>query len=307
MFFKKLFAIVLSSFLLISCGSDEGSALKGGVPAGETDQGSGAVKSPFFWEVKKEGKVSYLLGTIHYGVSVHELLCSEVILEKLRGSDLFFAERVQVSAMPFSQKIDQIQKGIAPEEDEQLLSPELFLPNNAHFEQLSPASQEFILQKDLPKNLSYFGFTAGLSVVCVKEMVGIDISVAMDKEIQEMAQNQQIPLKALDEKSLVRDLDIYTARDVEWGVEDYPKWCNESMKEDYSDYKNGYISPDMEADESKSIFKDRNEKWLPKFMSAHSQYDRIFLIAGYGHFIARDNLIDMLRSEGFFVERVSCQ
>ena len=63
----------------------------------------------------------------------------------------------------------------------------------------------------------------------------------------------------------------------------------------------------MKADESTSVFKDRNEKWLPKFKSAHAQYNRIFLMAGYGHFTSRDNLINMLKSESFSVERVSCQ
>ena len=307
-YYLNFLFIVLSSFLLISCVSDEGSAGKGGVSAGEINQGSGgAVKSPFFWEVKKEGKVSYLLGTFHFGISVDELLCSEVILEKLHDSDLLFAERGQFDTISFPQKIDQIQKGIKPAKNEKLLSPELFLPNNAHFERLSLASQEFILQKNLPRNLSYFGFLVGLNVVCTKEMVGIDISIAMDREIREIAQDQQIPVKALDEKRLVRDWDVYTAGHVEWYVEEYPTWCNESIKADYSDYKNGYMSPYMEDDETTGMYKDRNEKWLPKFMSAHTQYDRIFLIAGNDHFVAMDNLIDMLRLEGFSIERVFCQ
>ena len=304
----KFFIILLFSFLFVSCRSEEGSLGTEERPPGTADSRStGGVKSPFFWEVKKEGKVSYLLGTYHYGVSVHELLCSEVILKKLHGSDLLLTERIQGDALSFAEKIDQIQRGIKPKKDEKLLSPELFLSNNAHFEQLSSASQEFILQKNLPRNLSYFGFWGGLEIMCVKEVVGIDITFLMDVEIQEIAQNQQIPLKALDEKSLIRNLDVYTAGDVEWSVERYPTWCNESIKENYFDYKNGYISLDMETDESKSVFKDRNEKWLSKFMSAHKQYNRIFLIAGYGHLIAQDNLIDMLRSEGFSVERVSCQ
>lgn len=138
------------------------------------------IKSPFFWEVEKEGKVSYILGTIHYGISVHELLCSEVILEKLHNSDLLLTERLQAGVMTLPQKIDQIQKDILPGENERLLSPELFLSNNAHFEQLSPASREFILQKNLPRNLSYFGFLAGLQIMCVKEIVGIDITISMD-------------------------------------------------------------------------------------------------------------------------------
>lgn len=122
-----------------------------------------------------------------------------------------------------------------------------------------------------------------------------------------MAQNQQIPLKALDEKSLVRDLDDYTARHVERYVEEYPMWCNENFGKPFSDYKAGYSNPDAESNKNKKVLRDRNKKWLPQFKSIHAQYDRIFLIAGYGHFVAKDNLIDMLESEGFFIERVSCQ
>lgn len=319
-YYLNFLFIVLSFFLFISCGSGEGSAGKGGVPAGETDQESRAVKSPFFWKVEKEGKVSYLLGAYHYGVSVHELLCSEVILEKLHGSDLLFLEAIQADTITFPQKIDQIQKGIAPEGNEKLFSPDFFLSDNTDFQQLSLTSQEFILQKNLPKNLSYSGFKRGLVLMCVKEIVGTDITISMDQEIEDAARNQQIPLRSLDKNKksafveflIAYDfLGVFTigpnAEDVEQAVETYPKWCNDSLSVKDSDFKNGYTNPHVEAYRDKNILELRNKLWLSKFMSAHEQYDHIFLIGGNSHFISQDNLIGMLRSEGFSVERVSCQ
>ena len=49
--------------------------------------------------------------------------------------------------------------------------------------------------------------------------------------------------------------------------------------------------------------KHRNEKWKPKILKAFNNYNNIFVAAGLFHFIYNDNLLDMLKKEGFFIKR----
>ncbi len=48
--------------------------------------------APYFWKVEKNKKTSYLLGTIHEGVTVEHLSCSKKIKSYLEESDYFFTE-----------------------------------------------------------------------------------------------------------------------------------------------------------------------------------------------------------------------
>ena len=48
--------------------------------------------SPFAWSVQRDGKTHHILGTIHAGVSLEELPCSDEILKQIQVSDLVFLE-----------------------------------------------------------------------------------------------------------------------------------------------------------------------------------------------------------------------
>lgn len=53
----------------------------------------GIEKSPFVWIVEKDGKTSYLLGTVYVGVSLKDMPCSSQILHQIQNSDLLFIEQ----------------------------------------------------------------------------------------------------------------------------------------------------------------------------------------------------------------------
>lgn len=48
--------------------------------------------SPFAWSVQRDGKTHHILGTVHAGVSLEELPCSDEILKQIQASDLVFLE-----------------------------------------------------------------------------------------------------------------------------------------------------------------------------------------------------------------------
>lgn len=252
-------------------------------------------KKPYFWKVEKGGKVSYLLGTIHIGVSLNELFCSDVIQEKLKNSDLLFVELVSSS------------------EQQGAVIDDLFSPNGEDFKRLSPSSQVFLKEKGVPNNLNCTGLNLVIPVICLQEVFGEQsLKIQMDEEVQSMAKTYGIPMKSLDEDEVVSQLKtVFTCEDVERDIKNYPA-CLERTKGFFDAYRTSSFTSEqingaLDNNVNKVLFKERNEQWLSKFESAHGKHDRIFVAAGTAHFIGDFNFIDMLKEKGFSIERVSCQ
>lgn len=132
----------------------------------------------------------------------------------------------------------------------------------------------------------------------------------MDAQVEFIALYHEIPLKSLDTPQLISKMDkkVFTCKYVEEGIKSY-SLCPETIKTRIEAYKTGdllYNQDDMDSNVSQIVLKERNEKWFTQFKSVHSDYKRVFVAAGVAHFMDSFNFIDMLESEGFSVERVSC-
>lgn len=255
--------------------------------------GEPASNAPYFWKAKKEGKVSYLLGTWHYGISLEELPCSDIILEKLKGSDLVLTELgsggSNMAALHYS-------------------------PNGSDFRHLSPRSQQFLRQKGVVgSQWSYYALSHILAQLCLKEAFGEQaLHISMDQQIESLAESLNIPLQALDTLNLrhIMTENVDTKESIESRIESFHQ-CPKGMWEAASLYKRADLEVDLNEDRDDKInqwiFKNRNESWLAQFLSAYHHYESVFIAAGAGHFIYDFNLLDMLRQEGFHIERLSCQ
>ncbi len=276
-----IFCFFSISFFMVSCG----------FPEREEEP---ALEKPFFWKVEKEGKVSYLLGTIHIGISLYELSCSDVILKELRNSDLVFVEVVT--------------DGPASEEVEPFDS---LSPNGEDFKKLNFYSQKFLRRKGVSSEFNCTALNVLVETLCIKEAMGASsLYVEMDGEVESIARAYDIPLKPLDSSESLDPVQaVFTCEHVDKKIEYYPI-CLADTKDFFQSYKDGSLiihEEDRGSDYNRIVLKQRNELWLSKFVSAHNNYDRIFVAAGAAHFIGAFSFIDMLESEGFSVERVSCQ
>ena len=246
--------------------------------------------SPYFYKVEKDGKESYLLGTLHYGVSLYELPCNNHIVDKLKTSDLVFLEIV-------SDDNDR-------NNDEYFVN--YFSPKGRDFKKLSRSSQKFLKNKRISPALSYVGLSVALDLTCVEEALGKSAKeTSMDSQVENLARENSISLKALDNKKLREPInDFYGLDYIEKQIAYYPA-CPAETEILIEDYKLGdvdyYItdSDDVNTKFDEVILKNRNEHWLKEFKKAHHDYDQIFLAAGLFHFIGKFNLIDMLNQEGF--------
>ena len=64
-----------------------------------------------------------------------------------------------------------------------------------------------------------------------------------------------------------------------------------------------------EDETSVVLLKNRNEKWMDEFQPIHRSYKQVFTAAGNAHFTWSFNMLDMLKAEGFSIQRMqsSCQ
>ena len=267
---KKI--LLFSLFLLVSCGQSD-------------PDGLGSAQ-PYFWKVEKESQVSYWLGTVHIGVALHEVPCSGVIQEKLKESQLVWTE-------------------IGTEKPSK---SDILSPNSEDFKSLNAKSQQFLKEKDMPKDLNYITYIGALELLCLQEGLGIQaLTTSMDAEVTTMAQLSGIPVQALDDLDTLDNLKkAFTKEDVEQTIKSYP-YCREQAKEFVNQYKAGRLpNHTFSGDVLKFLLKDRNEKWLTKFLASYETYSPVFVAVGQAHLAGSANILDMLKEEGFSVQQVSC-
>ncbi len=246
-------------------------------------------RKPYFWQVEKRGKVSYLLGTIHIVVPLDELSCSDVIQEKLKNSDLLFVESIK-------QKSE--------------IHLDLISPNREDFNRLSRSNQAFLIEKGVPSTASCTTSNRLLNLLCLKEVFGeSSLEIKMDEEAQSIAKNYGILMKPLDEDIESQIKTVFTCERLEKSIENYPI-CLETIRDSVDAYRTSSLTSEqisVDNNVSDILLKERNKQWFLKFESAHGKYNHIFVAAGLAHFIGHFNFIDILKENGFSVERVSCQ
>ena len=91
-------------------------------------------QGPFFWQIERDGKSSYVLGTMHSGVNFEELQCHEEIKEHLVSADFLLTEVSRSNEHLYELDILFDQQKSFKDNQEGLYS-------------LSPAGQDFFRQK----------------------------------------------------------------------------------------------------------------------------------------------------------------
>ncbi len=186
----------------------------------------------FFWSIEKERKTSYILGTIHAGISLEELPCSSKITEKLRQSQMVFLEIVgETQLNPEEQRIiltapqverDKILNRLSPKDRDMFFDriksfKELIIKPQVHrmisrelkqeigqvlyrgpesFEDLSQKAQKFLIAHGVDTEGNYADYWYDLFALAYYE--AIFSFPSLDSEIKKMVLSFKIPLRALD-------------------------------------------------------------------------------------------------------------
>ena len=297
-------------------------------------------KGPFFWQAKKDDKHIYILGTLHFGVALEDLQCSEEISNYLDNSDLVFTE-----ADPNSNTNSEAQLAVQNEIEGLMMD---YTGNS--YRNFNKKSQQFFQKLNLQHyNVSHYGFLNVLYHICTQDQelhllqkFNQQGTLSLDKQIKDIAQYKQVNQNILDNDSIKPSLEIFksiaqniTAQTVEEFINDYHIICShenmekllylsvdfldkfkagenlsfntiENMKQNRGIHKDT-PRPGTFLSNINSILKDflkeRNETWANKLTSA--SVNNIFVAAGVFHFIEEFNVLDMLKTAGFSVKRMN--
>ena len=199
------------------------------------------------------------------------------------------------------------------------------------FENLNPQTQEFLInhsfkpskynKKDFLKEVAYFI----LLIVYYDASFDVD---SMDSEIALFSKNNKIPLKGLDkDKKLIsekefqdamskKDTIFVTIDNVEQTIANYElfKEQKSSIIKFSTEYFLNKISQgnfkeiEQTIDGKNALLKNRNIIWVEKINQALNteENNTIFVAGGILHFLGSDNMIDMLKEEGFNIKKLHC-
>lgn len=259
-----------------------------------------AVKKPWFFSIKKDGRESHILGTRHIGVGLEKF--PPVV------GEVFDASSLAIFEIPPADKIK-------PDFKKEPLRDELGPADWAHFEAL--------VGKTVAKRFVHAApVVAALSVGVLYE----DLSVALDKQLEQRAADHHIATNGLETSAFQMDLlgkwlDLRLLKTI---VEDTPdrakvkKLSTDSLArycagtEHAIDImegvdtaaleRHGYTKQDLE-ELQRTLLDDRNTDWIPKLEKLFEQ-DRVFVAVGAAHLMGPNGVIALLKQRGYEIARI---
>ena len=177
------------------------------------------MRAPWFWLAEKQDKKAYLLGTLHRGISLEDLACSNQITDYLINSDLVFVEHVKskplLDLLKNSVSREEFEKGLEelPEKDRQIMEQRKLVVSklihshfvyngDEEFEDLSPTAQNFLINKNVDLQGNYADYIAALYEDISLKML-FSSPKRLDYEISAAALSYGIPLQSLDDNDKI--------------------------------------------------------------------------------------------------------
>ena len=258
---------------------------------------------PYFYLVKKDGKTHYILGEMHVTVALDELPCADEIKHHLQKSNVLFSEKSNVWNILFQ---NERTNELDPELEHLYTQNgiDVFIAqNDLAFRSFSPPVQKFFTERGISDKLTYPGYNIAIEKLCITSAYGpLTVQKSIPEDMIKLAKLQGIPIKPLDTPELrLKFNELYTLESIESDVQTFSE-CPKNIQ----DLKSYYLSDQVLEINLLEKFislglRNRNHEWLSKFLLAHKEYSQIFISAGSLHFTGPDNLLDMLREEGFEV------
>ena len=260
------------------------------------------LEKPFLWKAEKDGKMVYLLGTIHIGSGLNVL--PKEIFPFLDSSSLLFVEA-----------------DISSPIDPSLQQKMMFYQGDESLEQhLSPAAWEILKRElstvspDVLKKMKPWVVVNFMTMLAASQ---VQWEGRMDQELVEYAQNQSIPVDYLESiETQLASLDgLVTVDALEesliMGTSLLDDVMGELLNMDkcYQSSNLGCIEKIIQEgyDENsllESSMKKRNKYWIPVIEGALLKEKQIFVAAGVSHFVLEDNVLELLKQRGYHIERV---
>ena len=313
---------------------------------------SSNAKNPFFWLVEKDGKSSYILGSIPVGLSLNEIPCSNEISEKIQNSQLLLIEAETQSDFDNLSEEDkkklfigsntekkEIMSRLSLKTQEMIRKKKANLTNKLkklfrhRYENISqiklndfsPDSQTFLINQGADPEESYSSLFYFLNTIAYYR--AYYSLPSLDEQIKQIALSHSIQIQSLNDNtklyenlksdSLLNKPLIYVRRnDIEKLINNLDSLSNLFQEillnkvHVYTQYNinffNQIAARETENLDNQDLLKQQNELWFKKFLTAHNEYESIFLSADLKHFSGEYSLLDNLKKEGFSIKMVTC-
>ena len=261
----------------------------------------------FLWTVENENAVLHVYGSIHLATAdvyplpdiVYNLFESSdrLVLEvdlNTTGPDAFFAV----------QSLMEYPEGRSLEDD----------LNSEQIQLLSATLSEIGIPYDMVKELKPWVIEATI-VSNLASQQGIDAEHGIDMHFARLAADLEMPVDALETvedqlrifgnlpsrtqaAELMRTIGNY--RDIGAYVDQLLTVWREGDLQAMSEIIAAALlaNPDLEP-YYEAMFAGRNHKWIEQLIEYLQSDERIFAVVGAGHMVGPDNIIELLRAEGF--------
>jgi uncharacterized protein YbaP (TraB family) len=281
--------------------------------------GCTTIKNPYFWEIEKDGKNSYLLGTIHSGVEFKEL--PSIVHEQLDTAKIVFLE---------TDLGNYAQRGIPLESArpnflaEQKKKYEENLKKNkstkVHFTNQEWTEIVDRLQKHKvpPESAEFYPLQWINKLVTQTEATRVNFAQhkaayakSMDSTIERISINEGKTVFPLDNSERMTAVcwDLFTIEQIKYKIKNDTFERIDDLSQAAKDYKKGDSDLFLKKQKIRSkelddcLLKDRNKIWVEKIDTYHKKDAPLFVAGGLLHFIGQDNVIDLLQNIGYKVRR----
>jgi uncharacterized protein YbaP (TraB family) len=289
-------ALLLSCFMATACGS--------------------LIKKPFLYEIEKDNRKSYVLGSLHVGFSPEDF--PSFVLKKYEASNALVLEYLP-EWMSFDQDeyVRKLGEVIADNKrkDSKISSK---LPQ-ATYEKVR---QVFETKKYIPEFYDYLSLETVYSSmqVAVKPnnfyfvtnnfySYGIRFK-KMDLEFGQLAKKNNKPIFALDNQEILRPIcsDKFYAEAIEGLFRSKAKYVNFDETLDAYAAGNGaqlqYALGRVTEASQQCLLDERNEHWVKTLKNLELFNSPLFIVVGALHVVGENNILDQLKKEGYAVRRI---
>lgn len=260
------------------------------------------LKNPFFWAVERDGKTTYMLGTMHLGVDAEARL-PKLVWDKLDAATTFAMEADvnSASAAKIAQrKVGKLRDDIGPaywKKLEEALGPAVA---NALDNQKPMVAALMLSLKHLPPTPPMDGVLHGRAMNQKKQIVFLE-------SIDEQAAILEKHMDARSLKMMLDNLDKGEAQTKQMlasylaGDPDAILTLMKQQKDDAVAY--GYKPAEYDAQMEDLLYK-RNANWIAPLEKILAQGNG-FVAVGTMHLIGPRSVLELLEKKGYKITRVT--
>ncbi len=262
-----------------------------------TGRVSAQVSNPYVFSISKDGRTSYVLGTIHSGVGMSELPAGvQAIIGNMKQ---FAGERAW--------SLQQIETELNPKRNYEVLLRGLREAEGG--KELTAAQKRRLAEFGLPGEM-IAAVSPGHQICEVVRKFRTRFASEpklMDFEISRYALSRNLPLAEVEDQN-IREAAAKSVGRTECQVREIlssssptPEVLREQETLVANAYRTGSLVPSNSRNEE---LIERNRRWIPNIEKLHAKAPTLFFV-GTNHLIEPGNILELLKEQGFTVTEMN--